>query len=347
MINVGIVGIGFMGMIHYLAYQKVRGAKVRAICSRDAAKRAGDWRGIKGNFGPEGTQMDLGGVAAYESLDAMMADPKIDLVDICLPPAMHATATVAALSASKHAVCEKPMALAVADADRMVDAARKAGKLLFVGHVLPFFPEYAFAYQAVRQRTYGELLGARFKRIISNPLWIKDFYDARRVGGPVIDLHVHDAHFIRLLCGMPRAVCSRGRMRGRVVEFLDTQFVFADHRPTITATSGVIDQQGRPFTHGFELHFERATLLYDFSVIAGQPALSMPLSILTSDGKVIRPRLGSADPVDAFVDELGEVSRAIAKGRASPLLGAELARDALRLCHAQTRSVRSGRHVKL
>ena len=65
MLKVGIVGIGFMGMIHYLAYQQVRGAKVTAIATRDKKKLAGDWRGIKGNFGPPGTQMDLRGVRGY------------------------------------------------------------------------------------------------------------------------------------------------------------------------------------------------------------------------------------------------------------------------------------------
>ena len=57
MINVGVVGIGFMGMIHYLAYQKVKGVKVAAMCEQDRKRLAGDWRSIKGNFGPAGTMM--------------------------------------------------------------------------------------------------------------------------------------------------------------------------------------------------------------------------------------------------------------------------------------------------
>jgi predicted dehydrogenase len=46
MTRVGIVGIGFMGMIHYLAYQQVKGARVAAIATRDKKKLAGDWRSI-------------------------------------------------------------------------------------------------------------------------------------------------------------------------------------------------------------------------------------------------------------------------------------------------------------
>src|SRR4051812_28059555 len=62
MIRIGIVGIGFMGRIHYLASQKLSGAKVTAICSRDARKRKGDWTTTRGNFGPEPGHVDLTGI---------------------------------------------------------------------------------------------------------------------------------------------------------------------------------------------------------------------------------------------------------------------------------------------
>src|SRR5690349_7036660 len=239
MIRVGIAGIGFMGMIHYLAYQKVRGVKVAALCETLRERLAGDWRAIKGNFGPAGSMMDLSGIAKYEQLDAMLADPKIDVIDICLPPAAHAAVAIAALKAGKHVFCEKPIALSTADAKRMVSAAQKAGKQLMIGQVLPFFPEYAFAYKTIQSGKYGRLLGGNFKRVISDPQWLKDFYDPKKIGGPMLDLHVHDAHYIRLLCGMPTAVFTSGRMRGEVAEYFTSQFQFGDQRLAVSATSGV------------------------------------------------------------------------------------------------------------
>ena len=216
MLRVGIAGIGFMGWIHYLAYRKTPGVTLAAFQSRDEKKRQGDWRGIQGNFGPPGEQVDLQGVTAHDSLAELLADPSVDLVDLCLPPGMHAEATVAALQAGKHVLCEKPMALSVADCRRMTAAAKASGRQLFVGHVLPFFPEYAWAYRAIASGQYGKLLGGHFKRIISDPTWIKDFYDPAKVGGPLLDLHVHDAHWIRLLFGMPESVASQGRILHRV-----------------------------------------------------------------------------------------------------------------------------------
>jgi predicted dehydrogenase len=347
MIRVGIAGVGFMGWIHYLAYQRAKGAKVTAIQSRDEKKRAGDWRGIQGNFGPPGEQVDLSGVVAHKEFEHLLADPNVDLVDLCLPPHLHCSAAIAALEAGKHVFCEKPLALTAEECDRMVAAAKKAGKQLLAGHVLPMFPEYAKAIELIHSGAYGRVLGGHFKRVISDPLWLKDFYDPRRVGGPLVDLHVHDAHLIRYLFGMPNKVTSQGRMRGEVVEYCATLFGFDDPRLAVSAISGVIHQQGRGFTHGFEIHLEKATLLYELAVIDGKGELLMPLTVLTDakEANVVRPALSGGDEITAFENEVNEVTRAITSGKPSPVLSGELARDAVILCHKQTESVRSGAPV--
>ncbi|HIG17249.1 MAG TPA: hypothetical protein EYQ31_08130 [Candidatus Handelsmanbacteria bacterium] len=84
MVRIGIVGIGFMGVTHYKAIDKVKGAKVTAISTRDPKKLRGDWRAVQGNFGGGGGQQDLRGVAAYERIEDLFADDKVDLADICL-----------------------------------------------------------------------------------------------------------------------------------------------------------------------------------------------------------------------------------------------------------------------
>jgi predicted dehydrogenase len=212
---------------------------------------------------------------------------------------------------------------------------------------LPFAPEFAFAYAAIRDGRYGKLLGAQFKRTISDPAWLPDFYEPEKVGGPLVDLLIHDAHFLRLVCGMPRSVTSQGRMRGKVVEFVQSQFTFDDPALMISVTGGVIRQQGRAFTHAFEIQLEKATLLYDFTVLGGEGHTIMPLTVLDAKGKVQRPKLGAGDPVDGFVAELRETARAIRTGEPSPILSGELACDALRICQKQAQSVTNGRSVKI
>ena len=78
-----------------------------------------------------------------------------------------------------------------------------------VAHVLPFFPEFAFAAEAIRGGTYGKLLGGHFKRVISRPDWSADIGDAAKTGGPAVDLHIHDTHFIGLVCRRAGARSSR------------------------------------------------------------------------------------------------------------------------------------------
>jgi predicted dehydrogenase len=109
---------------------------VVAISTRDAKKRAGDWTSIQGNFGPRGEQMDLTGVAAYEKFEELLADPNVNLVDLCVPNADHAPMAIAALKAGKDVLVEKPIALSLEDAEAMVATARETGRKLMVARLL-------------------------------------------------------------------------------------------------------------------------------------------------------------------------------------------------------------------
>jgi len=348
MLNVGIVGIGFMGMTHYNAYNEIDGVQVRAICETDEKRRAGDWTSIKGNFGPQGEVIDVSGMNCYAKAEEIIADAEIDMIDVCLPPSLHADITVKALEAGKHVFCEKPMALAASEAKRMYDAAQAAGKMLLIGHVLPYFPEYAYALEVINSGKYGKVLGGHFKRMISDPAatWLPDFYNPETVGGPMLDLHIHDAHFIRVLFGMPSKVRTVGSMRGECVDRFSTQFLFDDPDLVVTAQSGVIDQQGRPFTHAYEIYLEKATILFDYAAVAGGLDTSIPVTLFEPDGTVTRPEIAGG-PVEAFKAELTEVTRAVTEGSTSPLLDGLLARDAMTICACQTESAKTRKAVDI
>ena len=359
MIRIGVVGLGFMGMIHFYATRKVRGAKVTAICTRNPQKRNGDWRSIQGNFGPRGQKEDISGIHQFDDIDQLIHSPDVDMVDICLPCDMHREIAIAALQAGKHVFVEKSIALEIADANAMVRAAKKSGKLLMVAHVLPYFPEFAFARSCIENERYGKLTGAHFKRIISQPDWSSDFSDLAKTGGPAIDLHIHDTHFIRLVCGMPKSVYSTGVVQDGYVQYLTTQYRFTDNpNLSVSASSGAIAQAGRSFNHGFEIYLENATLLYEFSTLAGKANLTMPLSVLTENGKVLHPKLpgprntNTSKPQDdpsitAFSAEIRDAVNAIQSTKEAPILSGSLARDALLLCHKECQSVKNGRSIKL
>lgn len=338
MVRIGIVGIGFMGRIHYLAAQRLTGAKVAAVCSRDPAKLAGDWTHTRGNFGPEPGRVDLAGVKTYAAFADMLADPDIDLIDVCTVTDQHTPLALQALAAGKHVLVEKAIALSPADADAMVAAAKKAGKLLMVAHVLPFFPEFKFAADAIRGGEYGKVLAAHFTRVIAVPDWSTDIADAAKTGGPAVDLHIHDTHFIGLVCGVPKEVFAVGTVSRGAVTYLTTSYLYGPGGPAVTCSSGAVCQGGRPFTHGFEIYLEKASLVY----AAGGP----PLTLLTADGKSTQPALaGGGDPLAAFADELQAAADGVRAGVEPDLLSGKLARDALVLCHREIESVKTGRAV--
>ena len=341
MVRIGIAGIGFMGRIHYLAAQRLRGAAVTAVCSRDKKKLAGDWSSTRGNFGPEPGTVDLTGVKGYETISEMIADPDIDLVDVCNPTHLHPDTAIAAFKAGKHVLVEKAIALRPAEADEMLAAARAAGKLLMVAHVLPFFPEFRFAAEAVRTGSYGKLLAAHFTRVIAKPDWSADIGDASKTGGPAVDLHIHDTHFIGLLAGVPKAVFATGLVDDAgAVPYLTTQYLYGPGGPSVTCSSGAVAMPSRPFVHGYEIYLEKATLSYSSD--------GVPLTVYTADGKTDRPTLpGSGDPLAAFAEELQTAVDAVRTGREPDLLSGKLARDALVMCLNECDSVKTGRHVAI
>lgn len=336
MVRIGLAGIGFMGMIHYLAAQKLKGAKITAISSRDEKKLAGDWRGIRGNFGPAGTKMNLGGIKKYPEFEQMIEDPDIDLIDICTPTHLHPSMAIAALKAGKHVLVEKSIALTIKDAETMVKAAKSANRMLMVAHVLPFFPEFAFAREAIESEKYGRLQAAHFVRVISKPDWSGDIDDSAKTGGPAVDLHIHDTHFIGLIAGVPGRVFSNGLTRNDgSVDFLTTQYLYGDNGPAISCTSGALNMKGRQFAHGFDIYLEKATITYHS---AGQP-----LTLLTEDGKSKQPTLGNGNPLLAFTKEIQTAVDGVKSGKEPALLSGTLAKDALLLCHKECQSVTSGK----
>jgi predicted dehydrogenase len=337
-VGLGIVGMGFMGLTHLLAAQKLRGAQVRAIVTADPRKARGDFRGVRGNFGAGGSKVDLGGVRVHAEVAGLLADPAVDLVDICLPSYLHAEVAMRALGAGKHVLVEKPMALAVAETRLMLDAARRARKLLLVGQVLKFFPEFALLGEARADGRWGELLALHLRRRIAQPSWGAEswFADEKKSGGMVVDLHIHDTDFVLHLQGQPRAVTSHGLLRNGRIDFIRTAYHWGRSAPLITAEAGWINAPALPFTHGYDAFFERATISYD-SHRAPEPLLFA--------GKGSRPLRLKAP--EAFQAELQAAADSVRSGRAHAQLSAASAAASLAVCRAEERSARTGKRVDL
>ncbi len=338
MVNVGIVGIGFMGATHFKALQGVKGARVAAICTRDEKKLAGDWRGVQGNFGDSGGRQDLSRVKCYRDLEELLQDDSIDLVDICLPTSLHRDAAIAALRAGKHVLVEKPIALNLQDADAMLDAAREAKRLLMVAHVLRFFPAFAAAREIAVSGKYGAILGVHLKRIIGRKApEVADKY-FRADGGPSLDLHIHDTDYILHLLGVPTRVQTSGyaAANGDLL-YLNSQYLFDDKPVCATAQCGAVGEAPTTFEHGFDIYLEGATLRFN-NLFTGDDIC------ICANGrkKILRPR-----HKEAFAAQLQHAVQCVRENRESDLISAENARTALAICLLEKQSALTGKAQKV
>ena len=352
MVRIGIVGIGFMGYTHFEGARQLKSGRIAAICTRNQKKLSGDWTGIQGNFGPPAGQVDLKGIKTYTDYNEMFADPDIDLMNICLQTEQHEAVAVAALKAGKNVLVEKPISTDLAGARRMVKAADKAERMLMVAHVLPFFPEFQFAAEAVQSGKYGKLLAAHFRRVIAPPKWSEDMSDFRKLGGWGVDLHIHDNHFITSVLGKPATVQSTGLLRDGLVNHVHTIYGYDGGEPAVSSMSGGIAAKGLEFSHGFELFFENATIQFDAGTYGSgknrEWVVNRPLTVITQTGRVTFPKLKGGDSwCAAFTAELQTAVDAIRTGTEPRLLSGAVARDALQICEAEAKSIASGRPVSV
>ena len=339
-VGIGLVGLGFMGLEHLRAARDARGGKVVAIATSNPNKARGDFSSVRGNFGDAGGLEDMTGIAVHPTLDTLIEDDRVDLVDLCLPSYLHAPAAIRCLQAGKAVLVEKPIALDPKDARKMLLAAKKARKPLMVAQVLRFMPEFSLLSDAVKSKRWGKLLSLHMKRIIAMPEWGDSswFADPAKSGGMVIDLHIHDTDFIVHLFGKPNAVSSNGLVDKRGVNFIRTTYHGKVKGPLLSAEAGWLNAPGLPFEHGYDAFFEKGTVHFNSST-AQKPLL------YTSAGRAARKL--AIKPVNGFARELQAAIQSVRAGKVDPLLKAAGAADSLTVCNAEERSVRSGgRKVK-
>lgn len=164
------------------------GAEVAAVMSSSAA-RAADY--AKANGIPK----------AYDTLDALLADPKVDAVYISTTNELHKEQTLAAAAAGKHVLCEKPLALSVADARQMVEGCRNAGVVLGTNHHLRNAASHRAMRAAIKAGRIGTPLAARVFHAVYLPPHLQGWRITRPEagGGVILDITVHDVDTLRFV----------------------------------------------------------------------------------------------------------------------------------------------------
>ena len=185
-VRVGVIGCGGFGLFALQQFTQAPGVKLVGMSgTRRAAASAAAQR-----FG----------IPDIVDVDAMLAQPDIDLVYIATPPFLHYPQAIKALAAGKHVICEKPFALTLEQADEMIAAARARGLLVVANLMQRYNPLFDAMKALIESRALGEVLHGYFENYATDeglPLehW---FWDREKSGGIFIE---HGVHFFDLFEG--------------------------------------------------------------------------------------------------------------------------------------------------
>ncbi len=142
-IGAAVVGTGFIGAVHVEALRRL-GVQVHGVVGSSRERAAA-------------RSSDLGLPPAYESFEAMLADPRVEVVHITSPNHLHHEQARAVLGAGKHVVCEKPLALTSAQSADLLQLAEQSGRVHAVNFNLRFYPICQHVHGLIKQGDLGEV----------------------------------------------------------------------------------------------------------------------------------------------------------------------------------------------
>ena len=196
--KVGLIGIGGMGFVHFNCYKKMDGVEIAVADIRvDMAKDK-----IKDDS-----------IHVYASYEEMIEQENLDFVDICTPSYMHADMAVYALEHGLHVLCEKPMSINSSEAQRMIDAKEKSGKLLMIAHVVRFMSPYVYLKSVIDSCELGKPVHVIMHRLSEAPKWSWENWMLvpEKSGGITLDLSIHDIDFMQYVFGEPKSLSASYR----------------------------------------------------------------------------------------------------------------------------------------
>ena len=342
-IGVGVIGLGFIGATHIRAFQAAEcdGFPCRLVAVADRrAERLSGRADTSANLGVcIGDQLfDRELVRGYTDASQLICDPRIQLVSICTHTDTHVDLACAALRAGKHVLVEKPISLAVSEVRQLAQVAAQSKTLCMAAMCMRFWPEWAWIRDRVKDGSLGHVKSAVFQRLGAPPEWAEFYRDVSKSGGSLVDLHIHDADFIRWCFGMPQEVVSIGSLM-----HVTTLYRY----PAATGPEHVMSEGGQDHTPGFGYRqrcvvvFEKATVDFD---LARTPQLA-----ICRDGKSEAVTMPIGTPSTGYDVEVRYILNAImAKTPAKDLL-ATIADsvDTTRLLDAERKSLETKAPVRL
>jgi xylose dehydrogenase (NAD/NADP) len=233
----GILGAARVNERLMPAILEASNAELVAIASR----RPGAARQTLSKYGTQQQQE----VSCYDNLEALLADPKVDAVYLPLANDEHAEWTLRAIEQGKHVLCEKPMALTVADIEAIQAAALKHKVTVMEGFMYRFHPQHARVRELIQLGLIGEIRSVRssYSFMMRPERMYRLAKNVENGGGAMWDIGCYAIHSARMFFDEPAASVTA------IAKYIESG---AD-----IATSGIIDFGDGKYAH-FDFSFERA-----------------------------------------------------------------------------------------
>ncbi|HEX5040396.1 MAG TPA: Gfo/Idh/MocA family oxidoreductase [Candidatus Limnocylindria bacterium] len=278
--------------------------QVVAIASRDAATA-------------RSTADALGIPTAHASYEALLADPEVDAVYIPLPNHLHAEWTVAAAGAGKHVLCEKPLALTAAEAERMIAACEAAGVRLMEAFMYRHHPSWVALRELVERGRIGELVAVQswFSFFNDDPSNIRNILDAG--GGALYDIGCYCVNLSRMLFGSEpmrvKSAITRDPVSG-VDTVVSAILEFEPGVASFTASTRAEDDQ-RVHVHGTT---GRISIEIPFNIPPDRPTR---IHVASGGDPPVAPDVETIafEPADPYTVEAEAFARAVLEDRPVPL----------------------------
>lgn len=334
--RVGVIGAGAIAQAcHLPGYQRVRGTELVAFADPSPERR-----GEVAQLFPQ--------MRGYGSYRRMLARELLNVVSVCAPNKVHAPAAIAALEAGCHVLCEKPMATTLAEADRMIAAAKRSGKKLMIGFTHRLFSGPQKCKALLEKKALGKpfMIRVRFAHGGPYPGWAKDpasFYDRRiAAGGAMLDMGIHAIDLCLWLFGPVRSVLGHAATLVKNIEVDDNAVLLLEFQ---SGAMGYIEVgwTSKPGFSGFEIYGTEGSLICDYHKglqMCGGKASAGRDSVMEWKLLDKSPTAGGWDIECAFWMD-------VVAGRKKLTMDGKAGRDALQVALAAYKSSRTGRRVIL
>jgi len=337
MIKAGIIGYGFIGQLHSNVFKALSDAELVAISDVADEKKA---KAKKDGF----NVMDV---------DAIIKDPDINVLFICLPTYLHKEFVVKAINGGKDVFCEKPMARTSQEAQEMIDVAKKNKKILVIGHCIRFWSQYQILADYIRSEKAGKLRSLKLARLSGRPVWSWNNWlmDEKLSGGAALDLHIHDTDFISYVFGKPDSVKSIGSTDYSGISHIWTIYNYNNKDVRIIAEGGWdFPSKSYYFHQDFEAVFEKGALYYQFveNKLYFCPAEGEKEEIETEDlqlGEV--ETIGNIKAIAAYYKEDCYFLDCVKNRKEPEIIRPEDALQSLKTIEAECESVRKKMEIKI